>query len=183
VKEQVLAYLEKSRDLLGRADTMMGAGLTDDAGRTAYLAGLHAAQALIFETTGRVYQKHSGVQREFSRQVKDDPRVDTSLRTFLSRTYQLKAIADYETGPGSHVSEESAREAIQTARQLVECVTGLLPPWTDTGAATTRTRPLPMNAPIGGTAEVHDPAARRVHKFRIYAQACLRRLSRNAQPR
>jgi hypothetical protein len=54
VKEQTTAYLEKSRDLLGRADTMMGAGLTDDAGRTAYLAGLLAAQAFIFETTGRV---------------------------------------------------------------------------------------------------------------------------------
>jgi HEPN domain-containing protein len=60
--------------------------------------------------------------------MKDDPRVDPNLRTFLSRTYQLKAIADYETGPGSHVSEESAREAIETARQLVEYVTGLLPP-------------------------------------------------------
>jgi HEPN domain-containing protein len=68
--------------------------------------------------------------------VKDDPRVDTSLRTFLSRAYQLKAIADYETGPGSHVSEESAREAIQTARQFVECVTGLLPPNGPTPVAT-----------------------------------------------
>jgi DNA invertase Pin-like site-specific DNA recombinase len=35
--------------------------------------------------------------------VRDDPRVDTGLRAFLSRTYQLKAIADYLTGPGSHV--------------------------------------------------------------------------------
>ncbi len=60
--------------------------------------------------------------------MKDDPRVDPNLRTFLSRTYQLKAVADYETGPGSYVSEEIAREAIRTARQLVECVTGLLPP-------------------------------------------------------
>jgi uncharacterized protein (UPF0332 family) len=128
VKEQTSAYLEKSRDLLGRADIMMGAGLTDDAGRTAYLAGLHAAQAFIFETTGRVYKKHSGVPREFSRQVKDDPRVDTSLRTFLCRPYELKAIADYLTGPGSHVSAQTAREAIQTARRLVECVAGLFPP-------------------------------------------------------
>ena len=31
MKEQTSAYLEKSRDLLGHADTMMGAGLTDDA--------------------------------------------------------------------------------------------------------------------------------------------------------
>lgn len=136
MKPEIALFLEKSRDLLGRADTMMGAGLTDDTGRAAYLAGLHAAQAFIFETTGRVYKKHSGVQREFSQQLKDDPRVDTSLRTFLSRTYQLKAIADYETGPGSHVSEESAREAIQTAWQLIECVTGLLPPNGPTAAVT-----------------------------------------------
>ena len=134
VKPETALFLEKSHELLERADTMMGVGLTDDAGRAAYLAGLHAAQAFIFETTGRVFKKHSGVQREFSRQVKDDPRVDTSLRTFLSRTYQLKAIADYETGPGSHVSEEIAREAIQTARRLVECVAGLLPPNVQTPA-------------------------------------------------
>jgi uncharacterized protein (UPF0332 family) len=136
VKPETALFLEKSHELLERADTMMGVGLTDDAGRAAYLAGLHAAQAFIFETAGRVFRRHSGVQREFSRQVKDDPRVDTSLRTFLSHTYQLKAIADYETGPGSHVSEENAREAIQAARQLVECVTGLLPPNGPTPAAT-----------------------------------------------
>jgi uncharacterized protein (UPF0332 family) len=128
VKPETVLFLEKSHDLLGRADTMMGAGLTDDAGRTAYLAGLHAAQAFIFETTGRVLKRHSSVQREFSRLVKDDPRVDTGLRTFLSRSYHLKAIADYLTGPGSHVAADTAREAIETARRLVECVAGLLPP-------------------------------------------------------
>ena len=136
MKPETALFLEKSHELLERADTMMGVGLTDDAGRAAYLAGLHAAQAVIFETMGRVFKRHSGVQREFSRLVKDDPRVDASLRTFLSRAYQLKAIADYETGPGSHVSEESAGEAIQTARQLIECVTGLVPPNGPARAAT-----------------------------------------------
>ena len=128
VKPETALFLEKSHELLERADTMIGVGLTDDAGRAAYLAGPHAAQAFILETTGRVFKSHSGVQREFSRVVKDDPRVDTGLRAFLSRTYQLKAIADYLTGPGSHVSAETARDAIRTARQLVECVAGLLPP-------------------------------------------------------
>ena len=40
-------FLEKAQKLLVRADTMLGVGLNDDAGRTAYLAGFHAAQALI----------------------------------------------------------------------------------------------------------------------------------------
>ena len=73
MKPETALFLEKSHELLERADTMMGVGLTDDAGRAAYLAGLHAAQAFIFDTTGRVFKRHSGVQREFSRLVKDDP--------------------------------------------------------------------------------------------------------------
>ena len=43
-------------------------------------------------------------QAEFGRLTKDDPRFDLELRAFLGRTFNLKALADYETGPGSHVS-------------------------------------------------------------------------------
>lgn len=64
------------------------------AGRTAYLAGFHAAQAFIFETVGRIYKTHSGVRSEFSRLVKDDPRVDAHQRAFLGMAYNLKEIAD-----------------------------------------------------------------------------------------
>jgi uncharacterized protein (UPF0332 family) len=45
--------------------------LADEAGRAAYLAGLHAAQALIFENTGKVIKRHRGVQRELARLMKD----------------------------------------------------------------------------------------------------------------
>jgi len=99
----------------------------DEAGRAAYLAGLHAAQALIFESTGKAIKRHSGIQREFARLVKDDPRFDVELRAFLPRAYNLKTIADYETGSGSHMSAERAKEAIQTARRFVERVAGLIP--------------------------------------------------------
>jgi hypothetical protein len=56
----------------------------------------------------------------------DDPRFPGELRAFLPRAYNLKAIADYETGPGSQVSAESAREAIHTAHRFVVCVAGLI---------------------------------------------------------
>jgi uncharacterized protein (UPF0332 family) len=101
VKAQTSAYLDKSRELLDEANAILRIDLYEAAGRTAYLAGFHAAQALIFETSGRIYKNHSGVHGEFSRLVKDDPHVDDDLRAFLGRTYSLKAIADYETGPGS----------------------------------------------------------------------------------
>jgi uncharacterized protein (UPF0332 family) len=61
VKEQTGAYLEKAQELLDQAETIYGVGLYEPAGRTAYLAGYHAAQALIFETNRCIYKSHGGL--------------------------------------------------------------------------------------------------------------------------
>jgi uncharacterized protein (UPF0332 family) len=127
VKPETALFLEKSRELLGDAEVILSVNRYEAAGRTAYLAGFHAAQAFIFEINDRVYKSHGGLQGEFSRLVKDDPRVDDEIRAFLGRTYDLKAIADYLTGPGSHISAEMAHQAIESAKRFVECVTGLMP--------------------------------------------------------
>lgn len=58
---------------------MLASGLTDHTGRTAYLAGFHAAQALIFEHLGKVLKTHKGVQAEFLRLTKNDPRIESRL--------------------------------------------------------------------------------------------------------
>ena len=116
---QAAEFLEKAQHLLAEADIMLGVGLNDAAGRTAYLAGFHAAQAVIFEQVSKVFKTHHGVQTEFMRLTKDDPRVDAELRLFLSRTYNLKAVADYETGPGADVSAERAAAAVEDGRWFV----------------------------------------------------------------
>ena len=59
------------------------------------------------------------MQRELARLTKDTPQFDTELRAFLGRTYNLKAIADYEIGPDAKVSPEMAADAIETARRFV----------------------------------------------------------------
>jgi uncharacterized protein (UPF0332 family) len=92
VKPETAAFLGKAREALAKADGMLDRW-PDEAGREAYLAGLHAAQALIVESTGTLVKSHKGVQRELGRLTKDDPRVDTELRAFLGRTYNLKAMA------------------------------------------------------------------------------------------
>jgi uncharacterized protein (UPF0332 family) len=112
-------FLEKARKLLLQADAMLGIELTEAAGRTAYLAGFHAAQAFIFAHTGRTAKTHSGVQTEFLRLTRNDPSIDPGLRGFLSQTYNLKAIADYETGPGAEVSHERAAAALAAAQRFV----------------------------------------------------------------
>lgn len=105
---------------------MLAVGLTDAAGRTAYLAGLHAAQALIFERTGKTIRRHRGAQAELRRLTRDDPRFDAELRAFLGRSYNLKAIADYETGPDAEITFEQAQQAIATASRFVDLIAELL---------------------------------------------------------
>lgn len=127
MKPQTGAFLDKAREFLTKARNQLDVmHYTEEAGRAAYLAGLHAAQALIFERSGLVIKRHRGVQRELGRLTKDDPHFDIGLRAFLGRTYDLKAIADYETGPGSEVTVEQAEEAIATARRFIAAIEELL---------------------------------------------------------
>ena len=63
-------FLQNADKHLERGHTMLGVQLHDDAARAAYLAAFHAAQAVIFERTGRVVKTHRGVQSEFLRLTK-----------------------------------------------------------------------------------------------------------------
>ena len=51
-------HFHKARQCLTRARTILAAGVGEDAGRNAYLAAFHAAQALIAERTGRDAKTH-----------------------------------------------------------------------------------------------------------------------------
>ena len=64
---------------------MLGVDLHEDAGRAAYLASFHAAQALLFDKTGKVFKTHKGVQAEFLRLTKDDPRWGSDLAFFCHK--------------------------------------------------------------------------------------------------
>jgi uncharacterized protein (UPF0332 family) len=112
---QTAGFAAKAQKLLADADTMMNVALHEAAGRTACLAGFHIAQAFIFERTGKVLKTHHGVQAEFQRLTKDEARMDPNLRLFLSRTYNLKAIADYETGPGARFPRCARQRLSQAA--------------------------------------------------------------------
>jgi len=105
---------------------MLEIKLYDAAGRAAYLAGFHATQGLISEGTGRSVKTHMGVRAQLHRFTKDDPRVDAELRAFLGRAYDLKTMADYETGPGSEVSPEVAAAAIKASKRFVAKMTELI---------------------------------------------------------
>lgn len=63
---------------------------------------------------------------QFAQLAKNDPRIDLDLRRFLSHAYNLKAVADYETGAGSDIPLEKSAAAIATAARFVDCIAGLL---------------------------------------------------------
>ena len=120
-------HLDKAREYLIKARNQLDVlHYNDEAARAAYLAALHAAQALIFERTGRLANSQGGVNSQFNLLTRGDPRVDVELRRFLPHAYDLKAVADYEAGPGAIVPLERIEAAIVTARRFVNIIAELL---------------------------------------------------------
>jgi uncharacterized protein (UPF0332 family) len=120
--------LEKARQCLSTARAELEINPSGEAGRNAYLAAFHAARALIFERTGKVVKSHQGVQRELTRLAKDEPSIDKSFPAFLSQAYNLKAVAEYEAGPGAIVPPQRAATVIEIAARFVECINKMLGP-------------------------------------------------------
>ena len=123
---EATAYLEKARKCLSNAHASLGIGLSNDAGRSAYLAAFHTSQALIFERTGKAAKTHQGVQSELHRLALNEPRIDKAFPPFLTQAYNLKAVADYETGANSDIPPERSAAAIETASRFLDCITELL---------------------------------------------------------
>ncbi|MGH8497519.1 MAG: HEPN domain-containing protein [Methylococcales bacterium] len=119
-------YIEKALQCLANARASLDFGLSNDAGRGVYLAAFHASQAFIFERTGKAAKTHQGVQSEFHRLALNEPRIDKAFPPFLTQAYNLKAVADYETGPNSDIPPERSAAAIETAARFLDCITALL---------------------------------------------------------
>lgn len=120
------AYLAKAQQALKEARIVIANELPEAAGRAAYLAAYHAAQAFIFEMTGKAAKSHNGVRSEFARLAKDDPRINPTFPSFLARAYNLKATADYAIGYDVGVSLSEAEQAFESAARFVEGVTRAL---------------------------------------------------------
>jgi uncharacterized protein (UPF0332 family) len=101
------------------------AGVGEDAGRDEYLAGFHAAQAVIRVRTGRPAKTHRGAHRLLLQLARDEPQL-ADLVLFLSQAYNLKAVADYELEPGAGVPLDRPSEAIDRAAQSVEQIASML---------------------------------------------------------
>lgn len=119
-------YLQKARKCLHNARAILAIGLGEEAGRDAYLAGFHAAQAFLFEATGKVAKTHNGVHSQFVNLARNDSRIPSDLLAFLSYAYHFKAVADYETGPEASVPVEKAATVIEAGEHFLDCIANVL---------------------------------------------------------
>jgi uncharacterized protein (UPF0332 family) len=62
VKPETGQFIAYARAMVERGKRMLDIGLTEDAGRAAYLACFHTAQAYIFERQDRAVKTHRGVR-------------------------------------------------------------------------------------------------------------------------
>jgi uncharacterized protein (UPF0332 family) len=120
VTPEAREHFAKGRQCLTRGRTILAAGVGEDAGRNAYLAAFHAAQALIAERTGKDAKTHKGVDAQFARLTRNEPRLSLELRRqFLAQAYDIKSIADCGLGHDTDVPLDRAGAAIETAEQFV----------------------------------------------------------------
>jgi len=120
-----MRFLEKARQCL--ADAVAYQPLVPRiAGREAYLAAFHAAEALLYERTGKVAKTHRGLRAQFAQITRDEPLIDQSVAEFLGRAYELKSLADYGTGAEARISFETAEAAIKAGTWFVDCIAHLI---------------------------------------------------------
>jgi uncharacterized protein (UPF0332 family) len=129
MKPETADCLAKARECLDGAKQIAGLPLPQVAAREAYLAAFHAAEAYIFEQTGRTVKTHRGLRSTFSRLARSEPRIAPEYLTFLARAYELKSIADYSVGPAARpITGNDAARAIESAERLIDTISQLLPP-------------------------------------------------------
>jgi uncharacterized protein (UPF0332 family) len=107
----VADHIVKARQSLKEARAVLTIDLAEAAGRAAYLAAYHAAQAFVLDRTGKTAKTHSGVRSEFARLAKDESRLDRSYSSFLARAYNLKSALIMPSGLTS-VSVRTMRERL-----------------------------------------------------------------------
>jgi uncharacterized protein (UPF0332 family) len=125
VTPEAARFLDKARECL--RDAVLYQPLVPRiAGREAYPAAFHAAEALLYERTGPLAKTHRGLRTQIARIARVESRIGQALTEFLARAYELKSLADYGTGTEASISVATANAAVETATRFVECIADLL---------------------------------------------------------
>ncbi len=128
MKAESADYLVKARATLADAQKIAALPLPHVAAREAYLAAFHAAEAYIFEQSGKAAKTHRGVRSEFTRLARTEPRMGRDLVTFLGAAYQFKTRADAIGSTATPITDAEATIAIATTARFIDTITQVLSP-------------------------------------------------------
>ena len=120
-------YISKAKQHLRDAQRIADISMHHVAARESYLAAFDAAEAFVFQRSGRSAKTHPGLRVVFNRLASEEPRIPRQLVAFLAQGYEIKSAVDYDIDPATPpVSEETATAAISTASQFIETIERLL---------------------------------------------------------
>ena len=110
---EAVAHLAAADRALVRATGNHSINFPDQAARLAYYAQFHAAQAMIFERTGRSAKTHTGVNRQLHKLAKGEPTLRADFAGQLTNAYKHKELADYDTERFDTLTLKDAADAIE----------------------------------------------------------------------
>ena len=122
MKPQATSFLSAADRAIANRHTVLTVNIPDQAARLAYYAQFYAAQALIFERTGKIAKTHKGVAAQFHLLATAETLLTPSLAAELSAAYYFKDAADYNASAALAITPDQARDAIAVAERFVDVV-------------------------------------------------------------
>jgi len=119
---EAACYMDTAERALLDARAVLAANVPSQAARLAYQSQFHAAQALIFERTGKISKTHKGVDRQFHNLARGETYFPVGLAAELTRAYSFKENADYGTDPAALATPDEARGAIAVAEKFLAVI-------------------------------------------------------------
>ena len=120
MKQETIDQLAAADVAMAKAAFMLKGPYVDEAGRHAYYAMFHAANALIVERGFKPPKTHRGLHQLFARATQTEPAL-VSLVALLGDSYSFKWDADY--GPAnSTITIAEAQHAIADATRFIATI-------------------------------------------------------------
>ncbi len=123
MNKEVAGYIEKARDNLSAAKSLMKDGYYNIAASRAYYVMFYCAKALL-QNEGFSFSKHSAVISAFGKYFAKTAKLDVVMHRYLLDAFQERAIADYNAV--ERVSEVSAGTMISQAEEFFDAASRYL---------------------------------------------------------
>ena len=117
MKPDILALINKARDSLGAARTLVREGYFDFAAARAYYAMFYIAEAMLLHL-GHSYNKHSAVISAFGREYVKTGSMHSKFHRWLIDAQDFRNVGDY--GVEAHVSKEDANSVCEWANEFID---------------------------------------------------------------